>query len=98
MIAPRWIKLWRDAVAARGRLALIVADEPTGNLDSATALDVMSLLAALAREGKTVIVVTHERELGSFFTRTVTLRDGSVRADTGVPHAPCAADRAQALA
>ena len=78
--------------------ALIVADEPTGNLDSATALDVMSLLAALAREGKTVIVVTHERELGSFFTRTVTLRDGSVRADTGVPHAPCAADRAQALA
>ena len=78
--------------------ALIVADEPTGNLDSATALDVMSLLAALAREGKTVIVVTHERELGSFFTRTVTLRDGSVRADTGAPHAPRAADRAQALA
>jgi putative ABC transport system ATP-binding protein len=78
--------------------ALIVADEPTGNLDSATALDVMSLLAALAREGKTVIVVTHERELGSFFTRTVTLRDGSVRADTGAPHAPCTGDRAQALA
>jgi len=40
--------------------ALIVADEPTGNLDSATALEVMALLAALARDGKTVIVVTHE--------------------------------------
>ena len=81
--------------------ALIVADEPTGNLDSATALDVMSLLAALAREGKTVIVVTHERELGSFFTRTVTLRDGRVRADTGAPHAPHAphaSDHAQAPA
>ena len=78
--------------------ALIVAVEPTGNLDSATALDVMALLAALAREGKTVIVVTHERELGSFFTRTVTLRDGSVRADTGAPHAPVAAAPAQALA
>ncbi len=68
--------------------ALIVADEPTGNLDSATALEVMALLAALAREGKTVIVATHERELGRFFTRTVTLRDGRVRADTGSPHAP----------
>jgi putative ABC transport system ATP-binding protein len=68
--------------------ALIVADEPTGNLDSQTALEVMGLLAALAREGKTVIVVTHERELGRFFTRTVTLRDGRVRTDTGAPHAP----------
>ena len=75
--------------------ALIVADEPTGNLDSATALEVMGLLASLAREGKTVIVVTHERELGHFFTRTVTLRDGRVRADTGAPHAP---ERAEAHA
>ncbi len=72
--------------------ALIVADEPTGNLDSATALEVMGLLASLAREGKTVIVVTHERELGRFFTRTVTLRDGRVRADTGAPRAPAAAE------
>jgi putative ABC transport system ATP-binding protein len=71
--------------------ALIVADEPTGNLDSATALDVMGLLAALASEGKTVIVVTHERELGRFFTRTVTLRDGRVRADTRASHAPAPA-------
>jgi len=68
--------------------ALIVADEPTGNLDSATATEVMGLLASLAREGKTVVVVTHERELGHFFTRTVTLRDGRVRADTGAPRAP----------
>lgn len=64
--------------------ALIVADEPTGNLDSATALEVMGLLAALAREGKTVIVVTHERELGYFFTRSITLRDGAIRADVSV--------------
>ncbi len=62
--------------------ALVVADEPTGNLDSATALEVMGLLAALAREGKTVIVVTHERELSRFFTRTISLRDGTIRADT----------------
>jgi putative ABC transport system ATP-binding protein len=75
--------------------ALVVADEPTGNLDSATALEVMGLLAGLAREGKTVIVVTHERELGRFFTRTVTLRDGRVRADTGASHA---SERAEAHA
>jgi len=67
--------------------ALLVADEPTGNLDSSTAIEVMTLLAALAREGKTVIVVTHERELGRFFTRTISLRDGTVRADTRAAHA-----------
>jgi len=78
--------------------ALIVADEPTGNLDSATALEVMALLAALARDGKTVIVVTHERELGRFFTRTVTLRDGRVLADTATPAAPHAIARAEARA
>jgi putative ABC transport system ATP-binding protein len=79
--------------------ALIVADEPTGNLDSATALEVMGLLAALAGEGKTVIVVTHERELGRFFTRTVSLRDGAIQADTGASHAHTPThDRAEALA
>jgi putative ABC transport system ATP-binding protein len=79
--------------------ALIVADEPTGNLDSATALEVMGLLAALAGEGKTVIVVTHERELGRFFTRTVSLRDGTIQADTGVSHTHALTpDRIEALA
>ncbi len=65
---------------------LVVADEPTGNLDAATADDVMALLASLAREGKTVLTVTHERELQRFFTRTVTLRDGRVVGDTSPPY------------
>jgi putative ABC transport system ATP-binding protein len=60
---------------------LIVADEPTGNLDSQTALEVMQFLTTLARNGKTVITVTHERELSRFFTRTVTLADGAVQSD-----------------
>lgn len=60
---------------------IIVADEPTGNLDSATALDVMQFFASLARDGKTVLTVTHERELSRFFTRTVTLVDGAVHSD-----------------
>jgi putative ABC transport system ATP-binding protein len=61
---------------------IVVADEPTGNLDSATSDDVMAFLAALARDGKTVLTVTHERDLSRFFTRTVTLRDGLVAGDT----------------
>ncbi len=59
---------------------ILVADEPTGNLDSRTADDVMRLFAELAREGKTVLMVTHERDISRFFTRTITLADGVVQA------------------
>jgi putative ABC transport system ATP-binding protein len=57
---------------------LIVADEPTGNLDSRTAEEVLALLAGLARTGKTVVVVTHERDWINRFDRVVTLVDGRV--------------------
>lgn len=57
---------------------LIVADEPTGNLDSATADAVMGLFANLAAEGKTVLMVTHERDLSRFFTRSIALADGMI--------------------
>jgi len=60
---------------------IVVADEPTGNLDSSTAEEVMKFLASLARSGKTVLTVTHERDLSRFFTRTVTLVDGAVHQD-----------------
>jgi putative ABC transport system ATP-binding protein len=63
---------------------IIVADEPTGNLDSVTSDAVLALLASLALEGKTVLAVTHEREVDRFFTRTVTLRDGRIEADTAL--------------
>lgn len=62
---------------------IVVADEPTGNLDSRTSDDVMSFLATLAGDGKTVLTVTHERDLSRFFTRTITLRDGVVDMDSG---------------
>ena len=61
---------------------ILVADEPTGNLDSSTSDDVMSFLASLARDGKTVLTVTHERDLSRFFTRTITLRDGVMAEDS----------------
>jgi putative ABC transport system ATP-binding protein len=58
--------------------AVLVADEPTGNLDSGTSEEVMGLFASLAREGKTVVMVTHERDLSRHFTRTITLVDGAI--------------------
>ena len=58
--------------------ALIVADEPTGNLDSRTAEEVLGLLTDLSRAGKTVVVVTHERAFIDRFDRVVTLVDGRI--------------------
>lgn len=55
---------------------IIVADEPTGNLDSHTAEEVMQLFAGVAREGKAVVMVTHERDRTRHFTRVVELVDG----------------------
>ncbi len=57
---------------------LVLADEPTGNLDSATSTDVSALFAALARAGKTVIVVTHERDAFREARRTLVPADGAV--------------------
>jgi putative ABC transport system ATP-binding protein len=57
---------------------LIVADEPTGNLDSHTSEAVMQLFADLASEGKTVLMVTHERDLTQYFTRSIMLSDGAI--------------------
>lgn len=70
------------ARALVGDPKLILADEPTGNLDSTTSDQVMTLLASLARQGKTVVAVTHERDLGRFFDRTVALRDGRIESDS----------------
>ena len=60
---------------------LLVADEPTGNLDSRTAELVIGLLAGLARQGRTVLMVTHERDAGARADRMVTMADGRVVAD-----------------
>ncbi len=60
--------------------AIVVADEPTGNLDSDTTRDIMALFSSLARDGKTVLMVTHERDFAPYFTRTITLADGAVNA------------------
>lgn len=61
--------------------SLLIADEPTGNLDSATGAEVMSLFDALHKDGQTVIVVTHEEEVARHCTRQVVLKDGRVESD-----------------
>jgi putative ABC transport system ATP-binding protein len=62
--------------------AILLADEPTGNLDSRTAVEIMALFQALNDEGTTVIVVTHEADIGDHCKRVVRLRDGLLESDT----------------
>jgi len=66
--------------------AFILADEPTGNLDSEMTLEVMSLFQDLNDRGKTIILVTHEPEVAAFTKRTVTMRDGTLVSDLRVEH------------
>jgi putative ABC transport system ATP-binding protein len=62
---------------------LLLADEPTGNLDSTTAEAVLELFADLNADGRTIVVVTHERDIRSIAGRQLTLRDGRVVTDEG---------------
>jgi putative ABC transport system ATP-binding protein len=64
---------------------VVLADEPTGNLDSGTAAAVLELFTALARAGKAVVMVTHERDLSGYADRQLTLADGLVASDAAVP-------------
>ena len=61
--------------------ALLVADEPTGNLDSATAENIYTLFATLQQEGKTLVIVTHNEELAKTANRHITLHDGRISSD-----------------
>ncbi|MBM3180315.1 MAG: ABC transporter ATP-binding protein [Chloroflexi bacterium] len=61
---------------------ILMADEPTGNLDEATRTSVLELFAKLNAEGRTIIIVTHERDISSYTNRQVTLVDGRVADDT----------------
>ena len=63
---------------------LILADEPTGNLDTRTSVEIIAILQRLNRRGITVVLVTHEEEIAQYASRIVTVRDGRLRADTPV--------------
>lgn len=62
--------------------SIILADEPTGNLDSITSLEIMNLFDAIHQGGNTVILVTHEEEVAAHAHRVIRLRDGIVESDT----------------
>ena len=73
---------------------LILADEPTGALDSTTSVEVMALLQSLNRAGITIVLVTHEPDIAAFASRLITFRDGHVVSD--IRNEPLSADEALA--
>jgi len=69
------------ARALVNRPSIILADEPTGNLDSKTGLEIMGLFDQLHANGNTIVVVTHEQDIAEFAHRVVHLRDGEIASD-----------------
>ena len=60
---------------------LILADEPTGNLDSKTSNEIMQLLTELHRAGQTIVMVTHEEDIATYAQRVVLMKDGNIQSD-----------------
>src|SRR5262245_18171690 len=66
--------------------SIILADEPTGNLDSQTGVEIMKLFDRLHSEGNTIILVTHERDIAEYAHRVISIRDGKIAADERMEH------------
>jgi putative ABC transport system ATP-binding protein len=80
------------ARALANRPAILLADEPTGNLDSRTSVEIMQIFQALNDQGLTIVLVTHEPDIAQFAKRIVVFRDGKIRHDNLVQQRPRAAD------
>jgi putative ABC transport system ATP-binding protein len=73
------------ARALVGRPAIVLADEPTGNLDQATGLSILGLIDQLHQAGSTIVVITHDHAVADRMPRKVEILDGHIVADTGTP-------------
>ena len=78
------------ARALVNRPSILLADEPTGNLDSRTSVEIMAVLQDLNDRGLTVVLVTHEQDIAHFAKRVLVFRDGKIRKDDPVLHRPTA--------
>ena len=65
--------------------AVLLADEPTGNLDTRTSVEILALMQQLNRQGITIVLVTHEPDIAAFASRMLTFRDGRLLRDEQVP-------------
>jgi putative ABC transport system ATP-binding protein len=72
------------ARALVNRPSILLADEPTGNLDSRTSVEVMAILQSLNEQGLTIVLVTHEHDIAQFTRRNIVFRDGKIRRDEPV--------------
>jgi len=75
--------------------AILLADEPTGNLDSESSIEIMTLLRRLNEEGRTVVLITHEPDIAAFASRVVRLRDGHIISDESQVPRPIAGEAAE---
>ena len=71
---------------------LVLADEPTGALDTRTSIEIMALFQAINKEGQTIVLVTHEQEIAQHASRIIRFRDGKVESDKQVEHPVSAAE------